>query len=385
MPAYTTLPALMLRSATLALVVAAGFAAAPALAGEPAPAAAKGPAGAKSLETLLAAPALTAEQEKARYAAERRRVNAESELRQLQRKHFNTTNVAVRESGIAKLRDPKGTFVDSATWPALLAILKDDKPDVQRAVVNIFVDDAADHGDTALAWTAIYHRDAAMRDLAATELLKKVKTRGQGDARLGATEGVRSLVLMALRKHDAVTTQRAGQLSVLLNIYEVIPALIMGQVMQVQQPVSQAGPLGGGGISGGGAGGAGGIGSGSQFGADDGLSLGYIFVGQHLAYVARVNPVVGDGAVAFDPQLEVLTTGAVVRIIDAAVTIRYDADMHNALVDLGSAGAGSNMRALGYDQAKWMDWYENEFKPMMAKRDEAARAKAAGGAVLPVK
>jgi len=147
----------------------------------------------------------------------------------------------------------------------------------------------------------------------------------------------------------------SAQLASNLNLIELMPWLISTQA--TGQPTRQ--------------GVAAGAGPGSGSGA-----LAWILVGQQTAFVSDLTPVVGPNAVAFDPQLSTLTTGTLLRIVDAVV-ISYRVDIHNILVDWSTREFGQDTGGLGYDFPKWQKWYEKDFTPHMAAKEAARLEEAA--------
>ncbi|HZW06228.1 MAG TPA: hypothetical protein VFF65_03820, partial [Phycisphaerales bacterium] len=91
------------------------------------------------------------------------------------------------------------------------------------------------------------------------------------------------------------------------------------------------------------------------------------------AYVADLDPVVGDGSVAFDPVPGVLTEGVVLAINDA-VAIQYSTGVHDALVGFTSGLSGEDTSRLGWNPRKWQAWYANTLVPKLRKQQEEAEA-----------
>lgn len=270
----------------------------------------------------------------------RRRVReVTQELRRIRFEHFGSMrNVEIRQAGIARLRG----YTEPAAYPALLEVFERDGDDVRGAVLDHLATQQNEAADTALAWAAVFGRDRGLRSMAADRL----RARLGEDNSAGAS--VRTVIAQGLARTNNDQVSAAAQLAAGLGIIEAIPMLINAQVVS----------------------GVGGSGS----GGDPGTSLAYIYVGQQQAFVADLTPVVSDNAVAFDPQLGVLTTGVVLRVIDAA-TVTYRVDVHNALVDLTSRAWGRPTGPLGWNQRAWHRWYREEFVPEMERR----RVEAGGG------
>lgn len=284
--------------------------------------------------------------------AQKRLADAEAELKIIRSKHFLTRNVEQRQVGTAKIR----TFTDPATFPALLSVFDGDDRTVRMVVLDHLTDLASDEADATLAWAAIHDRENWFRTEAAQRLAKRVKTAG------AISNRVKWSVAAGLRSNREKPMARAAQLARDLRMYDAIPQLINLQV--------------GGGPAGGGGGGANpGAGS-TYFVGDPGTSLADLLVGTQTAFVADLDPVVGDNAVAFDPQLAVATEGTVLRVIDAVV-VTYRVEIHNALIAIADAGwDGRSTARLGWDQRKWAIWYANEFVPHRRRVEAAANTTA---------
>jgi hypothetical protein len=271
-----------------------------------------------------------------------RRAAAERELRQLRIRHFGAIrNTAVRQEGILKLR----TYNDPALFPLMLDIYQREGVDVRTALLDHFHDAANDEGDTALAWTAIMDQDEKIRALATQRLTSRMG-RSQG-----ATTRVKYAIYEGFRGQSNQNRISAATLAMNLNLIDVIPWLINSQVTGApRQQVTSTG------------------GAGSPQGA-----LAWIMVGQQTAFVSDLQPVVGNNAVAFDPQLSVINTGTLIRVIDAAV-VTYHIDIHNILVDWTTREWGDATGPLGYNIPAWRQWYTERFIPDLAKREADRKA-----------
>jgi hypothetical protein len=104
-------------------------------------------------------------------------------------------------------------------------------------------------------------------------------------------------------------------------------------------------------------------------------------VGTQETFVSDLTPVVGPSAVAFDPQLDVVTSGTVLRISDAVV-YEYHYEIHNPLTRLTSRLTDTDTRPLGWDAEKWTRWYTKEF-PGLRELKLAKDAEAPVNAPLP--
>ncbi|MCC6285246.1 MAG: hypothetical protein IT439_08105 [Phycisphaerales bacterium] len=262
------------------------------------------------------------------------------ELGKLRRQYFRSRNdIELRQAGLRKLRE----YAAPENFPALLEVFRHDRDDVREAVLDLVVDQGGEDADAALAWASIFEPDAGFRRAALARLAAKAERDGGR-----ASDRVTYIVAQTL-KHSAVERElcNAAHVADTLNIIQVIPHLIAAQ-----------------------AGGVGGSGSGDGQG-----DRGWILVGRQVAFVSDLQPVVADSAVAFDPQLDVVTEGTLIRVFDAAV-VTYITPVHAALVGLASRAYGRDLSALGYDQPRWGNWYINEFLPAQAAKEAAAAREA---------
>lgn len=272
------------------------------------------------------------------------KVEQEKDLRKLRATYFRASrNTEVRQVGIAKLRE----FTDAAIFPSLIAIFQGEGNDAEAAVLDHLRDLKADEADASIAWAAVFGKESPFRDAATKRLTDRVKEAGE------VTNRVKWVVSLGLRDTANNTVAAGARLAQTLKLYDAIPMLINAQV------VGGAGP--------------------SR--ADDGgdAALAYILVGRQQAFVSGLTPIVGDNAVAFNPQLSVVTEGVVLRVIDAVV-ITYRTEVNAALVGLSTQGWGGQSTAqLGWDQKAWREWYAREFVPFRRKAD----AELAAAAVKP--
>lgn len=263
-------------------------------------------------------------------AEQRRRVALERELYTIRAQHFGAMrNETIRRAGIEKLR----AFDEPVIFPSLLKIFAREKADVRTAILDHLAALGTDQADATLAWAAVFDRDREHRGAAAERLAARCRETG------GASERVRSVIAEGMRRTDRDALAAAAHLADVLNVVQAIPMLITAQ-------------LGGGGAGAGG-------GSGGE------SSLAQIVVGTQTAYVSDLQPVVGDSAVGFDPQLAVVTEGVVLRVVSATV-VTYQYDVHRSLVALSGRAWGRSTEHLGFDQRAWAKWYEDEFLPTRA-------------------
>lgn len=265
------------------------------------------------------------------------RAQAERELKKLRATHFkNIRNPKIRAEGITKLYD----YDQPALYPSLIEIFQYEGEDVRTALLDMFAASASDEGDACLAWLAIEAEDPAFRQLAKARLLQRIS------AGYGNSNRVHLVIMQGLRSQNDSRIASAAQLAQNLGLFQTIPWLIQAQV---------------GGTS---TGGGGGTGNGQG-------SLAYILVGQQQAFISDLTPVVGESAVAFDPQLSTLTTGTILQVFDAVV-VTYRTEVHGALLGLSERLTSRDMSGLGWDQPGWWKWYKEEGKDLIAAKQAAS-------------
>ncbi len=311
------------------------------------------------------------------------RRKAEKDLRQIRMKHFGTIKkTEIRQEGIAKMRQ----HTDPALFPLMIDLYSREGEDIRDAVMQLFVDSNSREGDTSLAWLAVYGKDETLRAKATKLLSDRIKlahpsvpkAEKKDDASKGASstpastpakdatspstpatpangsrsaaqqtrtlpesftfdpkDAARIVIYEGLRRGKDSTKYRAADLAANLNLTELIPWLAASQASGRPQGAA-----------------VGGIGSTG--------ALAYILVGTQQSFVSDLTPVISENAVAFDPQLSTVTSGTVLRVIDAVV-YTYHVDIHRALVRLASNAANKDMGHLGWDYGAWMRWYKDEY------------------------
>lgn len=268
---------------------------------------------------------------------QKQRAEAEKELRKLRATHFKSVrNAKIRADGIVKLHD----YDAPALFPTLIELFQHEDNDVRAAVLDIFFLSTSDEGDASLTWVAVEGDDPEFRSMARARLMERIS------AGHGASDRVRLVILHGLKSQNDSKIAASAQLAGNLGLFETIPWLINAQ-------------LGGTATN---TGGAGGDGQGA---------LAWIMVGQQQAFVSDLTPVVGESAVAFDPQLSTLTTGTILRVFDAHV-VTYRTEVNAALIGLSSRLTGRDMSGLGWNQPAWGQWYQEEGRGMIAAKQDAA-------------
>lgn len=262
---------------------------------------------------------------------QKERLRLERELYRLRARHFGAIRrTDIRQAGIVALRQ----FTDPIVYPSLLRIFAREREDVRRAVLDHLADQSNAQADAMLAWAAVSDREEWFRAQAAERLARRAQATGTVSA--GVIRTIRDGLLNGTEDQIAA----AARLAQTLGLVEAIPWLIQAQV---------------------------GGGQAAGVGGDGERSRAYIVIGRQEAFVADLQPVVGDNAVAFDPTLGVVTEGTVLRVIDAVV-VTYRTIVHEALVDISTRAWGRSTRHLGWDQDAWWRWYRGEFLPALAAR-----------------
>jgi hypothetical protein len=261
--------------------------------------------------------------------AELRKV--ERELRRLNAMYFRTRHEETRQIGMYRLRE----YTDPVSFPAMLEVFEDSGEDVRGAVLDHLASLEDADADTTLAWAAVFGADEGWRADARDRLVSRVDATGE------VTEAMKFIVAGALLKNNEQEIVSGAEVADLLNIYEVIPHLINAQV-----------------------------GGGSSEAVEGNGALAFIVIGKQISFVSDLTPIVADSAVAFDPQLSVVTEGVILRV-DDAVVVTYLPQVSRVLNRLGSSLTGQRTDGMGYDLAAWWKWHDEVYLPKMAERQGA--------------
>ncbi len=183
---------------------------------------------------------------------------------------------------------------------------------------------------------AIYDHDPAIRNEALTRMVSPPQ------------RPVLNVLDQALRQHRHVIANNAGMVAGALNALQTIPLLIFAQA--TADPIESQG------------------------------DLAWIAIETQHAYVQRIEPIVGDGAGAFQPILGIVTDGVVLRVVDA-VAINYRTEIHRSLVAMTTNDWGQPTEHLGYDMARWREWYNTEYLPFKREQARLAGLAAEAGSV----
>lgn len=275
-------------------------------------------------------------------AVQRERRKAERALNLIKRRHFGQIRVPeTREIGLRKIRE----FTTGPAVMAMVDVFDGEDTDVRSAVLDHIAtlrpsrSEAGEgiNGGAILAWEAVNGEDGWYR-AEARRLLVEQWSAGPGAERVFTPEGgqlatVRGIIAQGLQSPNDRQAIAAGELARALNFFEFIPLMASAQVATR--------PRGG-----------------DQRTGD----LGWIMIGSQQTFVADLQPVVSNNAVAFDPQIGVLSEGVLLRIHQAAVTA-FRTEIHTGLVDWTSAAWGQPTGHLGYEPDAWNRWYDDEFLP----------------------
>jgi len=251
-------------------------------------------------------------------------------LRLLRSEHFRTGSVERRQVGIWKLN----AFDQPWMTPILFEEFEREDADVRTAILDQLAARGAESADAAIAWAAVFDKDPEHRSAASSRLKRRVRALGHVPMR------VQHVIAGGLADPSDAAAQSAAGLADAMDLVQLIPLMIQAQI-------------------------GGRTGTSPRTG-----DLAWIMVATQTAFVSDLQPVVADSAVAFDPQLSVITEGTLLRVQDAVVTT-YRTPVHRALVSLTTRHWGEPTDAFGYDLPRWNGWYRAEFLPEM--RDRAAR------------
>lgn len=271
----------------------------------------------------------------------------EKEIRRLRFDFFRSPNhTELRQIGLHKLR----AYGDRPeAYPILIDVFRRSDNEVRSAILDTLMEQRTSDADATLLWVALHDRDPWLRTQAENRLKRRVdEDEGRADP------AITWILAWRLLEEDERYVGRAAGLADSLSIVQLIPHLIEAQVGG--QPAA-----------------------GNQQGGDKA----WIMVGRQVGFVSDLQPVVADSAVAFDPTLSVVNEGVLLRVQDGFVTT-YRTEVQVPLLRLGSRAVGYDLaqRNLGWDDAKWWDWYSSELVPALAARDggdDAGQEPATGG------
>jgi len=269
------------------------------------------------------------------------RRDAEQRLRLIRSRYFDRAgpDSPNRDIGVRELK----RFTDPGALAVMIDVFRRTDADARGVVLDHIASIGTEEADATLAWEAVFAESKTWRGAARARLVRRVRERGLVPLM------IRDVLANGLAVRDTEPIEAAASLADQLNIGGLIPSMINAQV--VQRSTGAAGSASGRGRTG---------------------DLAYIFIGRQEAFVSDVRPIVAGGAVAFDPQVDVISSGVILRVQDAVVTLAFYPAVRRSLVNLTSRLTGESTDHLGYDQQAWAAWYRDEFLPRMIARGAAA-------------
>ncbi len=239
-----------------------------------------------------------------------------------------TRNAQMREQG---WRELSRYMDDPRVYELMLELFESQPLETRKELLELFVEAKSDDADVVLAWVAVFDENEDMRIWSAGRLVERV-----GEAQPG--NRIQRVLESGLRAGDDDAAISASNLVRRFNLLNAIPQLIQAQATPQREDIRRG-------------------------------AIAQIVVGTQQAFVANLTPVVANGAVGFQPTIGVVTDGVVLRVMDAVVW-SYRTPINRDLVAMTTDAWGRTTAHMGYDQAQWFDWYENEFKPTLATNDE---------------
>ncbi|MEN1704763.1 MAG: hypothetical protein AAGJ54_04530 [Planctomycetota bacterium] len=219
---------------------------------------------------------------------------------------------------------------DDRVYPLLIELFRRQPTAVRNDLTRFFIDHAGVQAETVLAWIAVFETDdESHRDHAAAALTGLV---ADGTPTMGAQR----VLAVGLKSGEDGPIHRAAGLVQQFGLLRAVPLLAQAQA----QPRSSGGRD-------------------VRTGA-----LAQIVVGTQQAFVADLTPVVAANAVGFQPTIGVISSGTVLRVIDATV-FEFRTDVHQVLVDMTTAASGEPTGYLGYDAEAWHEWYARVLEPVL--------------------
>jgi len=278
---------------------------------------------------MVVMPDLDSPEAKAKAEVRREQRLIERELRRIRYQYFRATNnTEIRQVGLAKMRE----YTDPIAFEPLLEVFGESDAEVREAMLDHIAAQATPESDAALTWAAVYADNEQLRNAAAYRVHSRFDQSGE------VTLGQERIIASGLAEQSDGPLTAAANLADMLKLYQAIPMLINAQ-----------------------------IGGGPSGGTERAGALGQIWVAQQQAFVSDLQPVVSDSAVGFDPTLDVVSSGVVMRVMDASVVI-YRSEVHQSLISLSSNAWGKSTADLGWDRQKWHDWYTGELLPHLAEK-----------------
>ncbi|MBA4028450.1 MAG: hypothetical protein C0475_04845 [Planctomyces sp.] len=245
----------------------------------------------------------------------------------------------VHEVGPALLKD----YTDPRLFEAMLERFDLTSDDSQWVLLDHMRRLGTPESEAAIAFAAVIDRDGPLAEKAAQTLVRMARDRAESGGDLAPPRPVQELLARALaRPNYRNAASRAGEIAASLRLLDALPMMIAAQ-------------------------------AGRRVGDRDGRrARAFIAITQQTPFVADLNPVVGDNAVAFDPVIGVLTTGTVfsvgqTAVISAGTASAFNPRLLRATQELASFGWGGRaVEHLGASDDRWRSWLSAEFKPYRA-------------------
>lgn len=251
---------------------------------------------------------------------------AERAVRKIYATYFKRSrNAAMHERGWVEL-EPH--IADSRVSPLLLELFGSARPELRESLVEAFVAQATDQADIVIAWVAVFDDEQSLREYAAGRLVERV---GEDEP----TVGVQTVLAEGLKSPEDTHAVAAAQLIRGFELLRAVPMLAQAQALP-RNTVDDV-----------------------RTGA-----LAQIVVGTQQAFIQDLTPVVATNAVGFQPTVGVVSSGTVLRVLDATVW-EYRTEIHRVLVEMTTAATGTSTARFGYDANAWIDWYTRELKPTL--------------------
>ena len=281
----------------------------------------------------------------------KKQIALEKELKKLRAKHFRAEHRPTREAGLKTLAEYNKPWMVQS----LIEVFQEDKgEDVRAALMTIMRTQGSDEGDRGLAWLASGHEDFAWQQAAIDALTLRLK-----DLKQVPSAGMLAVFQGAVASKTQHIADSGARAVAGLHLYEMIPFLIQAQAPAPPNVSPTGRPRNG--------------------------PLAWIAIAQQQAYIADLNPVVADNAVAFDPVPGVVSSG-VVLVINDAVAHFSPVVIYQSLVDLSSRAmastGGQPTEGMGLNTAAWKEWYFAHGEKAIAKaiEDRAESVKPAAPA-----
>lgn len=266
----------------------------------------------------------------------KKQMGLEKELKKLRFTYFRSEHRPTRLEGLSKLAG----YGEGWMVQPLLEVFQDEtSEDIRSAVIGVLRAEKGDESDRALMWLAVSNKSDDWRTAALAALNSRLI-----ELKDKPTDGMLAVLQGAVTSQDQGLADNGAKAGNVLRMYEIIPFLIQAQT---PPPPASAGPIG----------------------RPRNGPLAWIAIAQQQAYIADMNPIVADNAVAWQPVPGVVTSGVVLVINDAVATFNPIV-IHQSLVDLSSRLGGRSTDSLGMKFSPWQNWYKDGGERAIAKAAE---------------